>query len=371
MQGKRRILVADPSKVVRSTLAKHLKDDFDVREEQDGESAWQTLVLDASIVAVVAGVHLGRIDGFELLERLRSNRLRRLTDMPFMVLVSSDETADRREAAKARGVSDFLVRGMGGAEIRQRIGRLIDWDIASDCGLRQLAPATPPPPFPAITDHLADLEKLAAECVDRKQALTLLAFGLEREAMLLQRFGERPVNQLGERIARVIRGKIGARDRMFHHGGSNYLIASPGTSPATCLAFAQRVCRGLGESSVMLAGERMQIAVCAGLASTPAGEAIAPAELLPRAVARLGAARAIGGDRVVDDDPDAPDDERDYFSALRDAMRESSITAHLGMTGLHLMPLLRLFEQEFHFGLPLKDMEQLFRQRAHNEESPD
>lgn len=372
MQGKRRILVADPSKVVRSTLAKHLKDDFDVREEHDGESAWQTLVLDASIVAVISGPHLPRADGFELLERLRSNRLHRLSDMPFLLLVSPDEPADRRSRAKQLGVSDLLIRGMSGGEIRQRLIRLIDWEIAGDCGLRQIVSNHhDDAPFPEIAGFLEAAEKVAADCVDRSQGLTLICFGLESETLLRQRFGEPAIRGIGERIARVIRSKTGRRDLMGHHTGSTHVIASPGTSPATCLAFAQRVCRGLSESTASILGQPMQIAVSAGLANSEQEGTLSVPALLAAASRRLEAARAMrGASTVAEDSSGAPAGE-DYFSALQEIMRQNSITAHLGLTGLHLMPLMRLLEREFHFGLPLRDMEQHFRQRARNESDTD
>ena len=40
------ILIVDDSRVVRVKLIHHLKDHYDVREESDGEAAWQTLVVD-------------------------------------------------------------------------------------------------------------------------------------------------------------------------------------------------------------------------------------------------------------------------------------------------------------------------------------
>ena len=50
METIRRLLVLDNSRVVRATLSKHLKDDFEVIEEASGESAWQTLMLDSGIL---------------------------------------------------------------------------------------------------------------------------------------------------------------------------------------------------------------------------------------------------------------------------------------------------------------------------------
>ena len=69
-EALRRVLVVDHSRVVRSALAKHLREHFEVREEADGESAWQTLVLDSSIVAVVSGAQLPRLNGYDLLAPL-------------------------------------------------------------------------------------------------------------------------------------------------------------------------------------------------------------------------------------------------------------------------------------------------------------
>lgn len=46
------VLIVDNSRVIRALLSRSLKDHFEVREETNGESAWQTLVLDSAIVAV-------------------------------------------------------------------------------------------------------------------------------------------------------------------------------------------------------------------------------------------------------------------------------------------------------------------------------
>jgi len=57
-----KVLIVDASRVARASLARYLKGHFKVCEDVDGESAWQTLVLDNSVVAVIAGGHLERLD---------------------------------------------------------------------------------------------------------------------------------------------------------------------------------------------------------------------------------------------------------------------------------------------------------------------
>ena len=83
MTHLKKVLIVDASKVIRASLAKYQKGHFRVCEESNGESAWQTLVLDSSIVAVVAGHHIAKLDGPGLVERMRSNKLHRLNNCSY------------------------------------------------------------------------------------------------------------------------------------------------------------------------------------------------------------------------------------------------------------------------------------------------
>ena len=145
MDATRRVLIIDHSKVVRSALAKHLHGHYDVREEQDGESAWQTLVLDPTIIAVVAGAHLARLNSYELLTRLRNNKIRRICDIPFLLVVSGSESEQDRELGLATHVGRIGIaaqrvlpgpveqrhHGVEHDEIEQQAGDHDDRDNAS------------------------------------------------------------------------------------------------------------------------------------------------------------------------------------------------------------------------------------------------
>lgn len=357
MDEKRRLLIVDSSRVARAALAKHLSAEYELREEGDGESAWQTLVLDPSIAAVVAALNLGKCDGHALLQRLRSNRLHRLSDLPFFLLISENEPQANRIAAKERGVSDFIVRGMSGEEISQRIGRLVNWDVASS-----VMSVTSEP----VRNHFFERRAMCRRLCDEmgrhgnsaEYSAVTLAFGLTQEKMLIQRFGEAAVDDLGKRVANLIHSKINGRDAMAHADGSNYLITSPGTSLATGLAFAQRVCRALGEQPVRIGRERLQISVSAGLASLPADGGRTASQLIDLALARLEYARKTPGNLVVSADP--PKD--DPFAKLNGVLGAEAANQRLAQAGLDMLPLMRLLEVEFNLGLPLEQMENQFRE---------
>lgn len=372
MSEKRRLLVVDPSRVVRATLVKHLSEEFEVREEKDGDSAWQTLVLDASIVGVIAGVHLGRIDGNELLGRLRDNRLRRLADMPFFLIISASEPAENRTAARERGVNDFVVRGMAGAEIRQRVGRLVNWDLQSEVVPTPVAEPRKPaaarrfPPRPAMCRTLCDYLAGRGEHPPSATA-SLVVFGLEREAEIAERFGSDLAAQLGGKIAQVIADKLGRHDLMGQLDGSAHLVFSPGTSLATATAFAQRVCRAFGEQTTTIGQQRIQLGVSAGIASLPCDQGKTAAQLIDLALNRLALARQQPGGNVVSDDP--PATPLAQFDAL--LSRHIHDSTQIGLAGLQALPLMRLLEQEFHFGLPLKAMEAALKKYQGGQTDPE
>lgn len=121
MEKLRRILVVDGSRVVRATLTKHLQDEFEIREESNGESAWQTLVLDSSIAVVISSVHTPKLEAQGLLQRLRSSSLRRLNELPFLLIASDTDQRIQEEAARQLGISGFIKKTMRKAEILERL----------------------------------------------------------------------------------------------------------------------------------------------------------------------------------------------------------------------------------------------------------
>lgn len=380
MEAPRRVLIVDHSKVVRSALAKHLRDHFEVREESDGESAWQTLVLDSSIIAVVSGAQLSRLSGYDLLARLRASKLRRLCDIPFLLVVSNNQSEDDRQRAREKGVTDFITRGMPRQEILGRIGRLVNWELAMAFADTPAAGQKPQPTAGRSTGVLSerDIRHRLDLAVDAQKDFAgmvgVLAFGLDNHAELAERFGNDTVQAIAARVAQVLKAKIGDNDSIGSSGLSRCIIVSPGTSQASCIAFAQRVCRGLANSQVAIAGEPFSLLVSAGIACLPADAGMTPDELIVLAGKRLSLAQQAGGGRVLADDGAHPELGAcltpDYFHDLLRLCTPPAAAPPLGAMGLHLMPLLKALDREFRFGLPLSDLERSFELRAREEQGP-
>src|SRR6267378_441923 len=106
---KQRVLLVDDSKIVRTTLARLIRKSFDVREEANGETGWQAIATDPSIVVVFSDIQMPVLDGFALLERIRQSEEPRIRSMP-VIVISGDEDDATKKRARAAGANDFITK---------------------------------------------------------------------------------------------------------------------------------------------------------------------------------------------------------------------------------------------------------------------
>lgn len=424
-----KVLIVDASRVARASLARYLKGHFKVCEDVDGESAWQTLVLDSSIVAVIAGGHLERLDTFELVERARENKLCRLNRMPFFVVVSESFSVEEKLAASRRGVTDFIPKSLPPADMDELINRLFSQaQLAEDrrlCGESLASPVVPaslaslPPELPGpgytgersisgasnimggvgslsgLPDVLheinaksaSDTGTLSREKFDERlrqrlavtgqaQPVGLLIFALDGYSALLARYGV----ELAERVLRKVSGllakKMRGEDSIGRLAPGQIAILTPQTSRALCTSFANRVGQALANARISLRGQPLALTVSVGIAALPEdGVNLAAEDLQALAQARLVSAMALGGNRVFSGDCCAGQrflDQEAFLGRLKKALAEATPEATapcLGHVGLELLPLLRQLDQAMHFNLPLDEMLASLSARAEIERS--
>ena len=131
---------------MRASLVRGLAGRFRIQQADSGERAWELLLLDPSIGAVLSDLTMPGIDGFELLRRVRASLVERVRDLPFAVLSGSDDPA-QRERAMSLGADRFVVKGDG-------VGELAGWlDERLAEGAAKAAAAEPIVPQRAAARH--------------------------------------------------------------------------------------------------------------------------------------------------------------------------------------------------------------------------
>ena len=122
----RTLLIVEDTEPSASTLEIALSAvrDVSVVSVGRGEDAWSLLGTQPSeqVCALVTDLHMPRIDGFELIERIRSQP--RFATIPIFV-ISGDSDVDTPRRLRHLGVDAFFAKPFSPYEVRQALERCL------------------------------------------------------------------------------------------------------------------------------------------------------------------------------------------------------------------------------------------------------
>ena len=103
------LLIVDDSRVMRVSLKKILKNDFELVEAVDGEDAWEKLQESPGIAGIFSDLSMPHLDGYGLLERVRNSEESRIRGLPFIVITGKEgELSELLEEVHAKGANDLV-----------------------------------------------------------------------------------------------------------------------------------------------------------------------------------------------------------------------------------------------------------------------
>jgi diguanylate cyclase (GGDEF)-like protein len=369
-----RVLVVDDSRMVRATIGKHIRGQFDVREESDGEAGWEALLVDPAINLVLTDIGMPRLDGYGLLERIRASRVARVRELP-VVIISGDEDEKARERALALGANGFIAKGSGGVELLAtlhsmvRLARTQNELEESRAALARQSPVEPATGL-ATDGYLQHRGTQELARARRTQSdIAALVIELDHVSPLLGRYGEHVVQLIGRKLSKMLTSRIRAEDTLSQRSASQFALLAPGIDLLAGCAFALRVKQRLETLVMTYREERIRVSVSIGVASAAVDGLNSVGDLLAMATRRAAAGVAAGGNRVI-----AARGEVDQAMVERQLTPTVSVDAALRQlrVGLAdevagqapelvaaLMPLLELLETRLHCGLPIAQLKKL------------
>jgi CheY-like chemotaxis protein len=117
-----RVLVVDDSKVIRDLIAVNLElEGYDVMRAVDGIEALEMVAVQRPDVITV-DVLMPRLDGFEMVQRLRADPA--TADIPVIAVTGLASAADRERGQKV-GVDVYLTKPFEPGELVETVARLI------------------------------------------------------------------------------------------------------------------------------------------------------------------------------------------------------------------------------------------------------
>jgi diguanylate cyclase (GGDEF)-like protein len=305
---KQRVLLVDDSRIVRTTVARLIRKSFDVKEEADGEAGWQAISTDPSIVVVFSDIQMPKLDGFGLLERIRSSQDPRVKSIP-VIMISGDEEDATKKRARAAGANDFITKTTDGTEILSRIDNLLHLVeakqqlVVSKQAIDQTV--TRDPITGTFTPHYLVTEggKHFSHARRHGGSLSVLVFQIETYSEITEKVGKVVADQLLARIAKLVMGTLRAEDSMGRTADASFAVVFPGTSSQQALAFARRMHEQLEKAQVTYREHVLKIRSSMGLAALDVDAASSIEELVKLAQQRLqDAANRKAQQRIVNQD---------------------------------------------------------------------
>ena len=266
---KPRVLIADDSRIVRATLIKHIEGVFEVREASDGLEAWETLLIDPNIQIVLSDLTMPRLDGYGLLERIRSSKIPRIRSLP-VVIVSGSQEQPEQDRARAAGATDLIGKGMHPDQLLSRLdvlSRLISTQAAFEKGLearvkRVYGNQRIELSSPAQLDEKAQTMLEQARNKAQNFVLLTIRIGLQHVALSAYRAPspEAVVDAVGQLLARTVRQS----DCVALTDSGEFTLATTSVRFAGVRGFADRVCAAIA-SAHLLEDEQMIFVASGGL----------------------------------------------------------------------------------------------------------
>jgi two-component system, cell cycle response regulator len=289
-QAKRRVLVVDDSRFVRTTFATILRGSFDVREEADGEAAWAVIQSDASIVMVFTDLDMPKLNGFGLLSRIRDAKEERIRALPVVVISGVDEPG-WKERAQATGANDFISKSADASEVLSRLDNVLRL-VATQKELHGARAASEPSRDPltgTLTGEYLLTETRKRFSFARRHAaeLSVMALRIDSHRELVRSAGQDAADQLLARIAKLVNKQIRTEDSIARVADATFLVVAPGTSAEQVAKLAERLHAQLEQARLTFAGKPVRIVARFGIAAIAQAGAERAEELMAAALKRL------------------------------------------------------------------------------------
>ena len=283
---QKRVLVVDDSKFVRTTFRGILSVSFSVLEEADGEAAWKALSADAAIVMVFTDLDMPRLNGYELLARIRGSAEARIRELPVVVISGAEDPAVKQRAREA-GATDFISKSADAPEVLSRIENLLRMVNASRT-------ATHDPVTGTLTPHYLVTEgrKHYAHARRHGRDLSVMALRLDSYADMVRVVGKEIGDVIIARVAKLLVAKMRAEDSVARVAEGTFMVIAAGTAAAQVQALGERLRRELAEAKVTHRDRQLSFPSRIGVASlaTDAGGSVE--DLMRVAMRRLDEAPA-------------------------------------------------------------------------------
>jgi two-component system cell cycle response regulator len=302
---KPRILAVDDSRVMRRAMSKVLGKSCDVIEAEHGEDAWTLLINEPDIQVVFTDLSMPYLDGFGLLDRMRSSDNPHLQDMPVIIITGKDDDDATKQMALDKGASDFITKPFDSVQLQARAKTHVRHEETS----RKLNETSDRLERQAAVDELTGLggRRYFSKASDEHLAFikrhgghfTLMRLDIDDFNQLFIHSGKEQANivlkQVGQTLANIVRKE----DTVARIGLAKFALLLRDTSMDGANDLATRILKDVSTLKCKVGNKEMRVTASIGLLEPVIVADTTIDGLVAEAEQYLDKASKAGGNQVV------------------------------------------------------------------------
>ena len=300
------VLVVDDSRLVRVSIKKVLKQEFDVLEAVDGEDGWRQLQENAQIQVVITDQGMPKLDGFGLIQRVRTHADARIQSVPIIMVTGAEQTdTAAREQALQLGATDFIVKPFDPTQLLARTRAQAKLDRTR----RHLQSTESALAEQSVIDNLSKLhnkkyflqrgEKELSIATRHGHDLALFCIEIDKFSQIEHTQGEKCATALVQWVAQTIFNRLRKEDTVARIDTSRFAVLAPMTGRLDAAVLCERLRNEFAAAKFTAEHQALMITVSIGLVNLGKDHADKLENLLAVAEQRALEAAANGGNRVL------------------------------------------------------------------------
>ena len=306
-ETKPRILAVDDSRVMRRAMSKILSKEYDVVETENGEDAWTVLVNDDSIQIVFTDLNMPFLDGYGLLERIRSSDDPRLNETPVIIITGKEDDEGAKQEAFDKGANDFITKPFDSIQLQARAKAHITFKQTST----KLTETSDKLERQATVDETTGLGGQRYFCKVGEETLSyanrhsgqfiIIRMDIDEFNNLFIKHGKKIIDTMlhtiGEKLSQLVRQE----DTIARIGVSKFALILKETNMDEAIILSERIRKEIQNLAFKLpeTGELVKHTISAGLYEPESNTKLTFNELITETEKYLNNAIAAGGNQVI------------------------------------------------------------------------
>lgn len=301
-----KILIVDDSATIRATLTRAVKNEFTSIEATNGINAWNLIENDPKIELVVTDLTMPGMDGYGLINMIRSSNVSRIHNMPVIVVTGANDT-EARERAFIEGANDFIAKTSDHVEFlarvraHQKLAQTISALEESRRFLREQANTDSLTRLPNRRSFFQASTYALSQAQRHEQDFSVVMLDIDYFKQINDTYGHQAGDYVLVELAKVLSAGMREGDLLARIGGEEFVVASPYTNRLAAIVLSERLRKSVESTEFVYQGNRIPVTISLGLASCSKGRENVDA-LLAVADSRLYLAKQKGRNRICGSD---------------------------------------------------------------------